>query len=187
MSILSQYGLNSISDLKHSQGGMGGRFSNNQNMLLKTINSGIFLQGGFLEVTVFKGKLYARKDAFYSNLENHFCTVQYEGRKYQQKIESYFERIGRGNTLQASIESINPLMIPILNTNGELKFLYKLSESVYDVIGEGSIAMSTICQQFRTKKWLPVYNHNSEKTGEILFEARYLPPQQQDAVSHLFP
>ena len=146
-------------------------------MLMKTINSGVFQQGGFLEVTVFKGKLYARKDVFYSSLENHSCTVQYEGRKYHMKIESFFERIGRGNTMQTPIESINPVMIPILSITGDLKFYYKMSESMYDVIGEGSIPITTICQQFRTKKWLPVYNHHSEKTGEILFEARYLPPQ----------
>lgn len=63
-------------------GGGGGRFSNNHGMLLKTINSGIFQMGGFLELTVFKGKLYARKDVFYHSLENHICTVQYERRKY---------------------------------------------------------------------------------------------------------
>lgn len=114
---------------------------------------------------------------FYSSLENHSCTVQYEGRKYHMKIESFFERIGRGNTMQTPIESINPVMIPILSITGDLKFYYKMSDSMYDVIGEGSIPISTICQQFRTKKWLPVYNHHSEKTGEILFEARYLPPQ----------
>jgi hypothetical protein len=66
---------------------------------MKTINSGVFLMGGFLEVTIFKGRLYARRDQFYENLDHHSVTIVYGGRKYVTEIESNFERIGRGNTI----------------------------------------------------------------------------------------
>ena len=56
--------------------------------------------GGFLEITIFKGKLNAKKHVMYNNLDNHTIIIQYEGRRYYSKIESYFERIGKGTAIK---------------------------------------------------------------------------------------
>ena len=97
----------------------------------------------------------------------------YEGRKYYSKIESFFEMIGKG---QYSLQEINPIMIPIIFIGGELRFFYCISQNEKDLVGKGSININSLCSKFRTKKWLPVFNYLEEKTGEILFESRYLPP-----------